>query len=193
MIAHLCANMALCVSRRRFLTSALAFAALTMRPLAATASMPARGEEKRLRLFNPKTKEMLETAFCDKGNYVPEALADIDYLMRDLRSGEVKAIDTRLVDLLFDIQSHLQFDEPFHIISGFRSRATNEQLRKQGWAAAKNSYHLHGQAADIRLSETSTAALRRTAFKMNQGGVGYYPRLNFVHLDMGPIRYWRKE
>lgn len=192
MIAHLCANIGLCVSRRRFLTSALAFAALTMRPLAATAALPASGEEKRLRLFNPKTKEVLETTFCHQGNYVPEALADIDYLMRDWREKEIKTIDTRLVDLLFDIQSNLQLDEPFHVISGYRSRATNERLRKQGWAAAKNSYHLLGQAVDIRLAATSTAALRRAASKMNQGGVGYYPRLNFVHLDIGPVRYWRK-
>lgn len=185
--------MHLCVSRRQFLTSALAFAALTIRPSVAMATPPPEEEDKCLRLYNPKTKELLETTFCAQGCYVPAALADIDYLMRDQRNGEIKAIDPCLVDLLFELQTRLQLHEPFHIISGYRSRATNERLRKQGWAAAKNSYHIHGQAVDVRLAKVSTNSLRRAAFKMNHGGVGYYPRLNFVHLDMGPVRYWRKE
>ena len=193
MIAHLCANEKTAVSRRRFLTSALAFTALTMRPFKAMASMTTGEEEKRLRLFNPRTKEVLETTFCDQDGYAPRALADIDYLMRDLRSEEIKSIDTRLVDLLYDIQTRLQLEEPIHIISGYRSPATNERLRKQGWAASRNSYHLHGKAVDIRHPKTSTAGLRRAAFELKQGGVGYYPRLNFVHLDMGPLRFWRKD
>jgi uncharacterized protein YcbK (DUF882 family) len=80
-----------------------------------------------------------------------------------------------------------------HVISGFRSRETNERLRKKGWAAAKNSFHICGKAVDIRHAEVATSRLRRAAFNLKQGGVGYYPRLNFIHLDMGPVRYWRKE
>lgn len=182
------------LSRRRFIASALAFGgALLLPPRMVNAAPLAPMTVKRLRLFNPKTKELLETTYWVNGEYVPAALAEIAYVMRDLRCETVGTIDTGLIDLLYNVQACLNLHDPIQVISGFRTRQTNERLRKQGWAAAKNSYHLQGQAVDIRLTERSTAAARRAAFKLSQGGVGYYPRLNFVHLDMGPVRYWRKE
>jgi uncharacterized protein YcbK (DUF882 family) len=175
------------------MAAALSLLALHFSPSGALAALSPHTSEKRLRLFNPKTKTLLETTFWANGGYVPSALSDIDFFMRDLRSGKTRPMDTRLIELLYTIQEGLQLYEPFHVISGFRTRESNDRLRKQGWAAAKNSYHIQGKAVDIRLSNASAAVLRRAAFKLKQGGVGYYPRLNFVHLDMGPVRYWRKE
>jgi uncharacterized protein YcbK (DUF882 family) len=180
------------LDRRRFMVAALAAAPILLRPFNALAVLPVVQTEKRLRLFNPRTKELLERTFWADGAYIPDALSDIDHLMRDLHNGETHSMDTRLIELLHTIQDHLQLSAPLHVISGFRSRETNEHLRKQGWAAAKNSLHICGKAVDIRHPDLSTALLRKTAFKLKQGGIGYYPRLNFVHLDIGPLRYWRK-
>ena len=178
--------------RRRFLATALAAAPLLYQPRKAIAAISDGLGEKHLRLFNPRTKELLETTFCSNGVYIPAALADISHLMRDLRNGETHTIDTKLIDLLHTIQEDLGLTSPFHVISAYRSQETNEHLRKQGWAAAKNSFHLHGQAVDIRHADVSTARLRKAAYQLKEGGVGYYPRLNFVHLDIGPVRFWRK-
>ncbi|MDJ0781489.1 MAG: DUF882 domain-containing protein [Desulfosarcinaceae bacterium] len=172
---------------------AAALPALLLSPRLALAYPIPRLPEKRLALFNPKAEELLETTFWVDGAYRPSALTKINHLMRDLRSGKSRSMDTRLIELLWAIQERLRLSEPIHIISGFRSRETNEHLRKQGWAAAKNSFHIHGKAVDIRLGGGATAKLRKAAYQLKQGGIGYYPRLNFVHLDMGPVRYWRKE
>jgi uncharacterized protein YcbK (DUF882 family) len=112
--------------------------------------------------------------------------------MRDQRTGEVAHIDTKLLDLLFSIHTGLDTSEPFHIMSGYRSPETNDLLRKKGWAIAKHSLHENGKAIDIRLSNTETSFLRRIAYKIKGGGVGYYPKLKFVHVDVGSIRYWTK-
>lgn len=181
------------MNRRGFMAAALSLFTLRFSPSRALAALPPHTSEKKLRLFNPTTKALLETTFWANGGFVRSALADIDFFMRDLRSGKTKQMDTRLIELLYAIQEDLHLGEPFHVISGFRTRESNDRLRKQGWAAARNSYHIQGKAADIRLSNASAAVLRKAAYRLKQGGVGFYPRLNFVHLDMGPVRYWRKE
>jgi uncharacterized protein YcbK (DUF882 family) len=181
------------LDRRRFITSVLSCASLLIAPTKAFSTLQLNPDERKLHLFNPKSKTRLETTFWADGAYIPSALEEIDFLMRDLRNGKIKPIDRRLIDLLYAIQTDLELSGPFHVISGFRSRETNERLRKQGWAAAKNSLHIRGKAVDIRHAEASTDQLRRVAFKLKQGGVGYYPRLNFIHVDIGPVRYWRKE
>jgi uncharacterized protein YcbK (DUF882 family) len=175
------------------MAAALSLFMLRFSPSRALAALPPHTGEKRLRLYNPNTKALLETTFWANGGFVPSALVDIDFFMRDQRSGKTRRMDTRLIELLHAIQEDLHLYKPFHVISGFRTRESNDRLRMQGWAAAKNSYHIQGKAVDIRLSDASAAVLRRAAYKLKQGGVGFYPRLNFVHLDMGPVRYWRKE
>jgi len=172
--------------------SLISSALFILKPAFTIASLQPSPAEKRIALFNPKTEEHLETIFWANGDYLEDSLSDIDYMMRDLRNDEIKPIKIELIELLFDIQDNLKLCEPFHVISGFRSLETNNRLRKQGWAAAKNSYHIQGKAVDIRLSNVSTASLRRAAYKLKGGGVGYYPRLNFVHIDTGPSRYWTK-
>ncbi|MEN8245932.1 MAG: DUF882 domain-containing protein [Thermodesulfobacteriota bacterium] len=145
-----------------------------------------------LNLYHPKTKESFKTEYWIRGEYIRNALSDINYIMRDQRTGEVAHMDKNLLDLLFSIHTGLGSSEPFHIMSGYRSPETNDLLRKKGWAIAKNSLHENGKAIDIRLPNTETSSLRRTAYKIKGGGVGYYPNLKFVHIDVGSIRYWTK-
>jgi uncharacterized protein YcbK (DUF882 family) len=147
--------------------------------------------ERSLSLYNPNTRESLHTTYWSNGRYLQKALGDINHILRDRRTGEIKQINTRLLDLLYAIGTELKTQKPFHIISGYRSRRTNALLRKCGKGAAKNSLHIQGKAADIRLPGCRLSSLRRVAFNLKCGGVGYYPRSRFVHIDVGPIRYWR--
>jgi uncharacterized protein YcbK (DUF882 family) len=157
------------------------------------ASLPKEKDKaKLLRFFHPKTKEKLTTTFWMNGVYVGSSLSDIAYIMRDHHTGKTRQIDTKLLDLLHKICLEIGTNEPFHILSGYRSQETNAFLRKQGWAVAGQSLHEKGKAVDIRLPKSKISSLRRAAYRLKMGGVGYYPELNFVHVDVGPIRYWRK-
>ena len=109
---------------------------------------------------------------------------------QDTRTDDIKQIDSDLLDLIFKISIKLKSKEPFHVISGYRSRKTNDLLLKHDECVAKNSYHTRGQAADIYLPEIKTAALRKAAYELKIGGIGYYPKRGFVHIDVGPVRYW---
>jgi uncharacterized protein YcbK (DUF882 family) len=148
-------------------------------------------QEKQLSLYNPYTREQINISYFIQGRYLPEALEKINYILRGHRTGEIKPMDTRLLDLLHAISREVQPNSPFHVVSGYRSPSTNEMLRRRRRGVAKNSLHMEGKAADIRLPDLSTASLRRIAAGMERGEVGYYPRLRFVHLDVGEVRYWR--
>jgi uncharacterized protein YcbK (DUF882 family) len=147
-------------------------------------------KERSLSLFNPYTKERFEGNYWCDGEYIPNALNDINHLMRDIRTNDIKLIDTHLLDLIFSISAKLQSKTPFRVISGYRCPETNSLLRKCGSGAAKRSYHIKGQAVDIRLPGYKTSVLRRAAYELQIGGVGYYPKRRFVHIDVGPVRYW---
>jgi uncharacterized protein YcbK (DUF882 family) len=147
--------------------------------------------ERSLALHNPHTKDSFNGIYRRKGKYVTDALKNINHIMRDFRTHDIKQIDTHLLDLLSAISIKLKLEKPFHIISGYRSPETNAKLRKRGKGAAKNSYHIQGKAVDIHLPGYRTSVLRRTAYKLKGGGVGYYPHQRFVHIDVGPIRYWK--
>ena len=147
--------------------------------------------EKSLSLYNPHTKDSFNGVYWRNGKYVTEALKNINHIMRDFRAHDIKQIDTHLMDLLSVISIKLKPENPFHVISGYRSPETNAKLRKRGKGAAKNSYHIQGKAVDIRLPGYRTSVLRRAAFNLKKGGVGYYPHRGFVHIDVGPIRYWK--
>ena len=177
--------------RRRFIKMAIFSGLTAFVPLHALAAIPdITPQDRSLNLYNPVTEETLTTTYWFNGQYVPEALEKIDYIMRDHRTDEVKSIDLGLINLLHTIKIQIELDEPFHIVSGYRCRKSNELLRKSGRNAARNSYHLKGQAADIRLPDGHLASLRKVATVIKGGGVGYYPRDNFVHVDVGPVRYW---
>ena len=143
-----------------------------------------------LSLFNTHTDEHLDVDYCINGQYCPEALSAINHILRDHRTEDIFRIDPKLLDLLFRISTKVNLSGPFHVISGYRSPTTNAMLRKKNKSVAKNSFHVKGQAIDIRLPGLYLSRLKKLAVKMNAGGVGYYPRSNFIHLDIGPVRYW---
>jgi uncharacterized protein YcbK (DUF882 family) len=178
-------------SRRHFVKLAVFSGLAVFSPGSVLAAIgDSRAPERSLSLYNPNTRESLDTVYWENGNYVPKALAEIDHIMRDRRTGEIKSIDPRLLDLLCSIRTELNTQRPFHIISGYRSPETNALLRRCGKGAARKSFHLQGKAVDIRLAGWRLSALRRTAYKLKKGGVGYYPCSRFVHVDVGPVRYW---
>lgn len=133
-------------ARRRFIKMAIFSGLTAFFPVRALASIPdITPQDRSLLLYNPVTEETLSTTYWFNGQYVPEALDKIDYIMRDHRTDEVKSIDLGLINLLHTIKIQIELDEPFHVVSGYRCRKSNELLRKSGRNAARNSYHLKGQ------------------------------------------------
>lgn len=179
------------LSRRRLFTGALhmgaaGFAATMLGPLDARAAVATA----RLAFSNLHTGERLTVTYRENGEPVPDALAAINHLLRDHRNGEVAEIDLGLLDLLHALARRLDSRAPFQIISGYRSPATNARLREAGRGVAKNSYHMRGMAADIRVEGVRLKDLRQAALNMKRGGVGYYPRPRFIHVDTGRVRRW---
>ncbi len=142
-----------------------------------------------LNLYSINTGESLRVAYWIDGEYIESSLREINWLLRDYRSGEVAQIDIRLLDLLYLI-TRLPGKERVEIISGYRSPSTNAYLHRVKRGVAKDSYHTRGRAVDIRLEGMSLSQLRDLAVSLRAGGVGYYPRSGFVHLDTGPFRCW---
>ena len=110
--------------------------------------------------------------------------------MRDFRTGEVKAIDPRLLNVLYLLKRKVETDKPVLVLSGFRSKTTNDMLRKTTEGVARRSFHMAGRAIDIRMDRVKSANIQKAALRIGGGGVGYYPSSNFVHLDTGPVRTW---
>lgn len=146
--------------------------------------------ERSVSIYNTYTGESLKRPYWREGVYLSDAMAEISYIFRDHRTGEIKPIEPQLVDLLCAIRRKLGTWKPFHIISGYRCPATNALLRKKNPGVAKKSLHMHGKAADIRLPGCGLSLLRQVAMDMRGGGVGYYPKSQFVHVDVGRVRYW---
>ena len=151
-------------------------------------SLPA---EKRLTFYNLHTGEHLKTVYWAQGSYVPDALQEINWILRDYRRNKVKPIDVRLLDLLYALDRKLETHQPFHIICGYRSPATNEYLREHSAGVAKHSMHMQAKAVDIRIPGCRLKALQRAALALHDGGVGIYPVSDFVHVDVGRVRQWR--
>jgi uncharacterized protein YcbK (DUF882 family) len=128
--------------------------------------------------------------YVEEGLYVPEALAHIDHVLRDHHDGTVHPIDPDLLEILHAVRLETGTSQPYQVISGYRSRATNEMLRQRGPGVSKNSLHMQGRAVDIRLPDVDTADLRDAGLKVALGGVGYYRTSDFVHLDTGRVRRW---
>jgi uncharacterized protein YcbK (DUF882 family) len=146
---------------------------------------------KRLALRNLHTPESLDLEFYRDGAYVPDALAAIQVLLRDYRNGEQHPIDPPLLDYLHDVAQRLGVDPVFHVISGYRSPQTNALLRERSSGVARYSLHLEGRAIDVRLAGIDCAELAERALSIRRGGVGYYRKSDFVHLDTGAFRTWR--
>ena len=118
------------------------------------------------------------------------ALDEINRFLKDFRTGDVTDINPGLLDLLHDVRNELGSEQVYEVISAYRSPRTNEMLRTTTSGVAKKSHHVKGNAIDVRLRGVRTSALRETALSMRRGGVGYYPKSDFVHMDMGPVRQW---
>lgn len=180
------------LSRRGFLSFALATTALGILPRRTFASMSDffTYPERRLSLYNIHTGESFESVYWIEGEYNSSALQDLNFIMRDYRTGSIHDIDSGLFDTLYLLSKRLDASGPFHLISGYRSKKTNQSLSRRSRRVARNSLHLQGMAADINLPGYSLAILKRAAIDLYAGGVGYYPRSNFIHIDTGRIRYW---
>lgn len=177
--------------RRRFLRLAVAIATATAagRTLA-KAPTPA---ERILAFRNLHTGEYLRTAYWADGSYDAESLDRIRHLLRDFRSQQVGPLAPELLDLLWTLRRRMESREPFHVVSGYRSPKTNAMLRRLGHQVAVHSLHMVGEAIDIRLPGRSLRQLHKAAVKLRAGGVGYYPSSEFIHVDVGRVRYWRGE
>lgn len=139
---------------------------------------------------NLHTGERLQTAYWTGGGYDQAACRRIDWILRDHRAGLAAPIATDLLDLLHAIRMRLATDSSLQIISGYRSPKTNAHLGSAGSGVAANSLHMQGLAIDIRVPGCALVHLRDTAKSLKAGGVGYYPKSNFVHIDVGRVRYW---
>ena len=141
-------------------------------------------------MHNLHTGETLDTVFWDEGRYVPDALSEVNHVLRDFRTGDVHQIQPGLLDLLHRLSAKTEVKAPFQVISGYRSPRTNAMLHERSHGVASHSLHMQGMAIDIRHPDLALDKLHMAALDLKGGGVGYYPSSDFVHVDVGPIRRW---
>lgn len=177
---------------RRSLLAAFAATAVPAAPSAsnAFAFLRGAGDIRRIRMYSGRTGESIDTIYWLEGEYIPEVLKEINYFMRDWRSGDTIQIDPRNIDIMAASHRLLDVSEPYMLLSGYRSPKTNAMLRSQSSGVARNSLHIKGRAADLRLKSRSVSQVARAAEACAGGGVGRYPGSNFVHMDSGSVRYW---
>ncbi len=179
---------------RRGLLRAFAATALTAAPAFANAASVLRGagDVRRVSMRNQRTSETIDMIYWIEGHYIEEALTEINGFMRDWRQNEIITYDRSNIDIIAATHRLLETNEPYLMLSGYRSPATNAMLASRNRGVARGSYHIKGMAADLRLSTRSTTQMAAAAIACNAGGVGRYGRSNFVHMDSGPVRTWRR-
>jgi uncharacterized protein YcbK (DUF882 family) len=177
-------------TRRHWLKSAIASSVvLACSPAAFSEDAPP--EERTLELYNTHTREHARVVFKRGPDYDAGALDTLKKLLRDHRNGEMHDMDPRLFDQLFELARAAKCDPHYEIISGYRSPESNDKMSsKPGSGVAKKSLHMQGRAMDVRLKNCDCATLRDLALAAKQGGVGYYQRSDFVHIDTGNFRTW---
>ena len=136
------------------------------------------------------TGEWVRTVYWADGHYIREAVRDINWVLRDHHSDEVRPMNAGILDVLGMLRTRLDSHDPFLVISGYRSPTTNHRMHMNGSGVASNSYHIKGMAIDLRSERRDLSQVRGAAMSLRCGGVGYYPRSDFVHVDCGPVRYW---
>lgn len=177
-------------TRRRLLQGFALLGAAALVPNLAQAMASSTGTSRRLSFSHTHTGEKLSVVYKVGDHYVADGLTKLNRFLRDFRTGDVHPIDPKLFDQLWQIQASTRSDSPFQIISGYRSPKTNNMLRGRSSGVAKKSFHMTGQALDIRLTDVKLSNLRAAALELKEGGVGYYPSSNFVHIDTGRVRSW---
>jgi uncharacterized protein YcbK (DUF882 family) len=175
------------LERRALLRAGTAGLLTVALPGLARAAAPA---VRKLKLENLHTGEKLAADYCVNGCYDPSALKAINHVLRDHRNNEVHEIDPRLLDLLHDLNGKLETPAAYQVISGYRSPQSNAAMHDRSSGVAKKSLHMQGMAIDIRVPGRALKAVHDNARAMARGGVGLYPTSNFVHVDVGRVRYW---
>lgn len=175
------------LDRRAFLHG---MGAVAVSLAASRAALAGRGTARAIALVHTHTGEELSIVYYDGSAYSPAALRQVNQLLRDFRTETVYPIDPGVLDRLHLLQTSAGSDEPFQVICGYRSPTTNEALRRASSGVAEHSLHVEGRAIDVRLPGINTARLALLARGQQAGGVGYYRRSDFVHVDTGRVRIW---
>ncbi len=174
------------LSRRRLVGAAAAVATVGfVRPAPAVSFAP-----RSVSLYNTHTGEWLRTVYWADGHYIREAVKDINWILRDHHSDEVRPMNAGVLDVLGMLRTRLESHKPFLVVCGYRSPTTNSRMYARGSGVASNSYHIHGMAIDLRAEGRDLSHVYNAALSISGGGVGYYPRSGFVHVDCGPVRQW---
>ncbi len=147
-------------------------------------------DERTLSFHHLHTGERLTIVYWKRGEYLPQSLAALDRLLRDHRTGTVHPIDPAIFDLLYRLREKTGGKGTYQVICGYRTPGSNRYLAARTSGIGERSRHLEGKAIDVRLGGVPLARLRDAALDLKGGGVGYYPRSNFIHLDTGPLRRW---
>lgn len=147
--------------------------------------------DRMLQFYNPNTGETFRQVYwTPRDGYLNEALSQVSWALRDHHNNQVRLFDPNVLDQLYAVQLQLGLSQPLNVISAYRSPVTNQRLSEGSRRVARNSYHIQAKALDIRLPSGRLADLYRAARSLGAGGVGYYRRSNFIHIDSGPVRYW---
>lgn len=177
---------------RRGVLGAFAATAATAAPFYANAASFLRGsgDIRKIKMYSGRTGERINTIYWIDGEYIDEAIQEVNYFMRDWRRDSAIDMDRRNIDIMAAAHRLMDTDEPYMLLSGYRSPETNAMLRSRSRGVAKFSRHMSGEAADLRLNDRSVSQMGRAAAALGSGGVGKYSRSNFVHMDCGPVRTW---
>ncbi|MCP4329088.1 MAG: DUF882 domain-containing protein [Alphaproteobacteria bacterium] len=175
------------VNRRQLLVAGVA-GLTALSPLGAAARIV--GGERVLRFHNIHTGENLARVYWQNGQYLAGPLKEINHILRDWRAEDTIQMDVGVLDLLNDLRRLMDSNEPFHVISGYRSPKTNAKLRADSRGVAKKSLHMQGKAVDISLPGRDLRKLQKAAIGLQRGGVGYYGKSQFIHVDTGRVRFW---
>ncbi|WP_247744866.1 DUF882 domain-containing protein [Shimia sp. R11_0] len=177
---------------RRALLGAFAATTLVAAPTYSKAAgfLRGGGDVRRIRMYSGRTGERIDTIYWVEGKYIKDAVKEVNAFMRDWRTNDVINIDIRTIDIMAAAHNLMDASEPYMLLSGYRSPKTNAMLRSRSRGVAKNSLHMKGQAADLRLASRSVSQMARAAAACRAGGVGRYSGSNFVHMDCGPVRTW---
>lgn len=184
------------MNRRSFLRAGAALASATLgasflaSPALAFVNNPS--ENRILKLYNDHTNERVEVAYWRSGWYDFSSFQEIEYILRDWRENITHTIDPTLCDVLYDISENIGGDKEIIVLSGYRTQKTNKMIRERGLGqSAKNSLHMKGKAVDFTIPSYKISKLHKIAERAAVGGLGYYPRKNFIHVDTGAVRHWR--
>ncbi|MDK3072620.1 DUF882 domain-containing protein [Sedimentitalea sp. JM2-8] len=177
---------------RRSLLAVFAATAVTAAPTFGNAAgfLRGGGDIRRIRMYSGRTGERIDMIYWIDGEYIKDAVKEVNHFMRDWRTDQMKPIDLRTVDIMAAAHNLMDVNEPYMLLSGYRSPQTNAMLRSRSRGVAKNSLHMSGQAADLRLASRSVNQMAKAASACHAGGVGRYSRSNFVHMDCGVVRTW---